>query len=186
MYCKETVKHIFNLGCFRRKTYHLKFPNINSIYHSHFIRGLFDGDGCILQISSNTFYFSITGKISFTSSINEILPKGAMIKIGKVTRKNSNNDTFGALQYSKNSSLIKLRTYLYNNSNEFYINRKFDKFYQIKEKLPKGCKTLNCTKKHEAKGYCSGCYLKKVFYKPKKINRIICSKNLITNEIIKF
>lgn len=40
-------KDLVNLGVVPNKTYLVQFPNIPTDLHRHFIRGLFDGDGCI-------------------------------------------------------------------------------------------------------------------------------------------
>jgi len=166
IYSKELVKDLISLGCIKRKTYNMSFPKINPIYNSHFIRGFFDGDGCIIKKKIG-YYFSITGNQKFLHELNSILEKDTGIDSCKISRKNKSSELFGAIQYSKNSDLIKLRNYLYKNHNGLYIERKHNKFFEIEEKLPKVCKV--CNKPHEAKGYCKTCYHREVFYKKKKM-----------------
>lgn len=44
---KEMCKDLINLGCYKNKTKIIEFPNIDKSLYHHFIRGFFDGDGCI-------------------------------------------------------------------------------------------------------------------------------------------
>ena len=46
---KKLVNFLISIGCGPRKTFNLKWPQINikEDLINHFIRGLFDGDGCI-------------------------------------------------------------------------------------------------------------------------------------------
>lgn len=43
---EKLVKDLIKLGCTPRKTFTIKFPNISNDLIPHFVRGLFDGDGC--------------------------------------------------------------------------------------------------------------------------------------------
>lgn len=180
IYSKELVESLSNLGCGKRKTYKLRFPNIKEEFYSHFIRGYFDGDGCITEKKSG-YYFSITGNKNFLLDLNNILSKCINIGPCKISRKNKSSELFGAIQYSKNSDLIKIREYLYKHCEDLYIDRKYNKFFQIEEKVNKLCKI--CNKPHEAKGFCKTCYHREVFYKPLKKERIISCKNISTEEI---
>lgn len=44
---KEMCNDLVNLGCFKNKTKTIQFPKIDPSLHNHFIRGFFDGDGCV-------------------------------------------------------------------------------------------------------------------------------------------
>lgn len=71
---KKLSNALTRLGCVRGKTYSANFPalhNLRHIYYRDFIRGFFDGDGCIRKIEYNdvTCSNSIvrkTYKVSFT------------------------------------------------------------------------------------------------------------------------
>lgn len=48
--CKEMVLDLIKVGCIPHKTFNIVFPEANIIPKNlirHFIRGVFDGDGCI-------------------------------------------------------------------------------------------------------------------------------------------
>lgn len=80
----ETLKNKFNIV--PRKSLAYKLPDIsNSINFNHYIRGYFEGDGCICESFSNkhsittSLYASIVGSKSFINSLYEILPfKGSI------------------------------------------------------------------------------------------------------------
>lgn len=180
IYSRELVEALTKIGCIRRKTYNMSLPKIEMLYYSHFIRGLFDGDGCITK-SKNGYYFSITGNKSFLYDINSILCKQIEINPCTISRKNKSSELSGAMQYSKNSDLIKIRNYLYNDCKDLYIERKYNKFFEIEEKKKKTC--IICGDRHRAKGLCKKHYMHYYFYRNRK--RII-SKNIDTGEEKKF
>ena len=53
IYNKELCQDLINYGCVQNKSFCLKYPLIPYNLNRHFIRGYFDGDGCI---SYNKFY----------------------------------------------------------------------------------------------------------------------------------
>ena len=118
------------LGMIQNKTLKLKFPNIDSTLHSHFIRGYIDGDGCISYFMLRGIHFKcqlrVLGTLEFCGAIQRII--------------NSNCETTGSirkrgniheLSYTSRRQVIRVCEYLYFNSNLF-LQRKFDKFQQIK------------------------------------------------------
>lgn len=80
--CILGSKHMFNTltnyGCTTRKSLTLKFPNINIFKNKnlirHFIRGYFDGDGCISYGNKEHTYpiVSILGTKDFLDGIQKI------------------------------------------------------------------------------------------------------------------
>ena len=183
IYSRELVKSLSIIGCGKGKTYTLRFPDLKEEFYSHFIRGFFDGDGCITKTKSG-YYFSITGNKNFLLDLNNILSKCININPCKISRKNKSSELFGAIQYSKNSDLLKIKDYIYKDCEDVYIERKYIKFFQVKEKVTKLCKI--CSKPHEAKSFCKTCYHREVFYKSLKKERIISCKNISTEEIKTF
>lgn len=128
--CNDLVK----LGFGYNKSYsELHLPKISKELIRHFIRGYFDGDGCIscgVYQDKNRpnprvrMHFQIDGKTS--TLFNEML------------KELSNNDIKVSIIYLKRDNMYRLSSaslktckqlfhYLYDNSN-FYLKRKFDKF----------------------------------------------------------
>lgn len=79
---KEMCRDLINLGCYKNKTRIIKFPNIDSSLFKHFIRGFFDGDGClrigktkgkcIFDITSASYTFIIQLKTILTPIASHI------------------------------------------------------------------------------------------------------------------
>ena len=80
--CRDLISH----GCVQRKTYILKFPDIDEYLVRHFIRGYFDGDGSVYFIErfqydkrrgksylSRRLFCSFQGTHEFLSKLKYIL-----------------------------------------------------------------------------------------------------------------
>jgi hypothetical protein len=174
---REMVRDLTTHGCHYRKTYSLQFPNIDVSLYSHFIRGLFDGDGCITTAGSN-YYYSIAGKVTFLEEVNKILSESCKMKPCAISRKNKGCSDFGAIQYMRNSTLISIRNFMYKECGDLYLKRKHEKFFSIeKTEIPVCC---ICGGKHTAKGYCITCYSREILYKKKRPGYKISAVNRYT------
>ena len=137
-------KHLWNIlnnyGCIPRKSLTLKFPN-RDIFKSkdlikHFLRGYFDGDGCITY-QKDTYTVSavcsVIGTPEFLSEFEQLL--NFEKEITKCKDKRSINNTI-SLSFKRSESLV-LMIYLYENSS-IYLERKF-KLYSF---FKNGCRSL--------------------------------------------
>lgn len=111
------------LGCIPKKSLILDFPTKDQVPEnllSHFVRGYFDGDGCITTKNKSGLI-----QIAGTKKFNEKL-KNIMLKIGV---------NFGIIQVNKifiassggTQNLFKFYKYLYKDA-EIFMKRKKDKF----------------------------------------------------------
>jgi hypothetical protein len=83
---KEMVNDLRALGLGQHKTYSLKWPGIiPDEFISHFVRGYFDGDGCV-SYKKNPFVFTcnIIGTESFISGIKNNFEKQRGVKEGHI------------------------------------------------------------------------------------------------------
>lgn len=75
--CSEKLcDNLETLGCMPRKSYSLKFPNINQVPSDllrHFIRGVFDGDGIAYKDKRNRIYFGFCGTLDMMQGIQSFL-----------------------------------------------------------------------------------------------------------------
>lgn len=71
IYSKDFVNNLIKQGVTTNKSYSIKLPDIDDIYMSHFIRGYFDGDGCICE--SKRKKHTNTIKCDFTCGCEEFL-----------------------------------------------------------------------------------------------------------------
>ena len=120
---KKICLDLLNNGVMPAKTFKIEFPSLNLNLVRHFIRGYFDGDGCITKIKNrNSFNIVIfTASENFMSKMVNILDKYG-IKNGVYKR-----DSGYAIQFSKKDSVIKFGKLIYEDSN-IYLERKKEKF----------------------------------------------------------
>lgn len=130
--CRWSIvnKHLWNTlnnyGCTPRKSLTLKFPNISKIWYKDFIRGYFDGDGCITYLldKPKKVYFPVSvleGTYEFLQKIKNILDDNS-INQSKIVKRNN----IYALRIYKNNSREFLE-YIYGNSN-IYLERKYKRY----------------------------------------------------------
>lgn len=111
-----TNKHLWNtlnnLGCIPKKSLTLKFPNILEKWYKDFIRGYFDGDGCLsFHRKERKPKVDMIGTIEFLTQVQNILSQ-----IGIVSKIN---------QDKRMSSLIGILTI-----SQTYINNFLDYIYK--------------------------------------------------------
>ena len=139
---------MINLGCIPAKSKLLKFPTFDQIPEhliAHFIRGYFDGDGCVWQGKRKKMFvetlngnkeriihnvkFNITGTIDIINKIDNILVANLIVnKLGLNTSKNIYNCI--QLEHSGRKQLEKFYNFLYLNATVF-LERKKKKFEEI-------------------------------------------------------
>lgn len=118
---------LINLGVIQRKSIVCEYPNINEKYNKHFIRGYFDGDGCITSTDRNTrlsWKFSIVGGEGMLNSIKDKLPEDISI----YDRKNQN---VVYLETGSHERINNVMDWLYENS-KTYLDRKYSKYKEFK------------------------------------------------------
>lgn len=126
--CKDLSKY----GIVQNKAFITYFPNIPEKFHSHFIRGVFDGDGCVrIDKRSNSLCFGLTGNNKLLEKIQEILKEECNLLFMK-TKKINNSYTF---EYSGNKICKKIYEYLYKDCEDLYLTRKKEKFDSVLDKL---------------------------------------------------
>lgn len=131
---KKLCSKLTNLGCFPRKSLILKFPKETQVPKNllkHFIRGYFDGDGCVSLIKSGGKYLdmfvNICSSLEFCESLKTFIESELNIncgiyKLNKKSNKNTRQLKIGGTQQS-----YKFLNWLYKESS-VYLDRKYDKF----------------------------------------------------------
>lgn len=133
---KKIAYDLNNLGCIPRKSLILKFPTPkqvpNNLIH-HFIRGYFDGDGCIHKIKTekNIFHISIMSSTQFCKGLRNFLIKKLNIRINIRNPKNYKPETSVITIYSR-EGCYKMKKFLYRNATVF-LNRKYKIFKKVKK-----------------------------------------------------
>lgn len=111
---KDMSLDLEKLGCVQNKTFKITFPyeHLSKDLIRHFIRGYFDGDGCISINKKNDVQLNITGNSIFISQIQDILVNE--LNITK-TKLQYYRNVCGMYYHGKNICL-KVLDYLYKDS----------------------------------------------------------------------
>lgn len=127
---KKMLNDLNGLGITSRKTFTLKPLNIPKKFHSDFIRGFFDGDGCFAYHRTLNTYKSM-----ITNASEEILKwihKSLPTKKGTVYKRKNTNCY--ELRYRFEDTLI-LGEFLYKylNNETIFLKRKYNIFNKIRQ-----------------------------------------------------
>ncbi len=149
IHSEKLFKSLNRLGCIPNKSLILKFPTEEQVPEyliSHFIRGYFDGDGCVCISKSTRHYknyssisnyllVNICGTIEFLESLKRVLPfieyKDSIIHKEKKRISNCYRMDFTS---TKRSNLF--YNYIYKNAT-IYLDRKKETFRDYNENYHK-------------------------------------------------
>lgn len=121
---KHFSKTLAGLGCVQAKSLILKFPVINPQLIRHFIRGYFEGDGCISgRKEKSNYQLTIISTKDFCDVLNFEL--GKLIGIKKLEN-HPNNSITKRYRIGGAKQISKIYHYLYNKAN-ICLKRKRDK-----------------------------------------------------------
>ena len=140
-YCDLTLcspifsEALTRLGCVQGKTYTLEFPKLQDHLLNHFLRGYFDGDGCISitqrsnrKEGSMQYQLNFVGKDSVILKIQDIICKNT--GVFKTKLRNRKNSFANCISWCGRKVCFKILQYLYKDST-IYLNRKYNKYLQI-------------------------------------------------------
>lgn len=127
--CKQLEKYGYDI---KEKRIHI--PNIEPQYIRHFIRGYFDGDGCISIYQQrykgyniNKQEFSITGNKALLEEIKKEFEKSINTTSNLKFKTYKRTNKAVTLRYGKQADIEKLFYYLYQNST-IHLERKYNNF----------------------------------------------------------
>lgn len=133
MYSDKLVNSLISYGCIERKSLVLKFPKLPESLVSHFIRGYFDGDGCVYSgkyirnSDCKTLRVIIcSGSQSLLENMVKQLPVSC-----KLVRQRQRVHPLYEIVFSVEDSKA-FYTYIYTNATRFLQRKKdkFDSFFQ--------------------------------------------------------
>lgn len=139
-----TDEHMCNqlkkIGVVERKSLILTFPTfLRPDLIRHFVRGYFDGDGCISRINKSKKWHTITaGTYEFCSSLSNIL-KSIFIKNNVRQPKQSIGKNTYTISTAANLSTYKFLSWLYQDC-DMKLERKYQRYLQMCKEYtnPKG------------------------------------------------
>lgn len=121
--CVVIYNDIIKLGGTERKSMTIEFPEVPKEYLPDFIRGYFDGDGCVMNLKNNRLNSAFTcGNKDFLKKLLEVLKEEAGIEGGSF-----DNSSY-SLRFGKKDT-IRLGNYIYKDNPEIFLLRKREKFY---------------------------------------------------------
>ncbi len=130
--CASLSRTLARHGMVQSKTHKLKYPSaVSDELACHFVRGYFDGDGCITgaPASKTSAYlrwsFRLVGTRPFLTSVQEIL--AAQVKVRSSVR--PTRSVF-CLAVSGNQQVVKVRDWIYGSGGPS-LQRKREKFSQV-------------------------------------------------------
>lgn len=113
-----------SLGGTERKSLVMTFPAVPKKYLPDFIRGYFDGNGCVMNLKNNRLNSVFTcSSRKFLELLLKILHEEANIEGG------SFDDSCSSLKFGKRDT-IRLGDYIYGNDPELFLLRKKQKFFK--------------------------------------------------------
>lgn len=120
---KKLCYDLIKINLIQNKSFKIKFPRIEEKFYSHFIRGYFDGDGCIYINKKKYKRWSIfSASENFILKLKDILFKNLKVKISLYKQGK------GYILSGANKNIVKLfYDYIYNNATVF-LDRKHEKF----------------------------------------------------------
>lgn len=129
---EKIKKRLGELGCVPNKSLILKWPKFleNSSFMNHFIRGIFDGDGCVCDIKGwkRSSINIVSASKDFILGLDYFLKKNKIITSDrKIFEKSSSKNILYSLTIKKKEDVKNFYNYIYNNSNLF-LKRKREKF----------------------------------------------------------
>lgn len=124
---KYISKALNELGCVKNKTVNGFFPILDEQFIHHFIRGIFDGDGCITIDKRNQLSFTIVGNTKIMIKIKEYL-KSQNIEV-RITAPKRYKSDISIIASGGNKKCNVIYNFLYKDATIF-LKRKKQKFQE--------------------------------------------------------
>jgi intein-encoded DNA endonuclease-like protein len=131
--CKKIIEDLEKLGVTRNKTGKEIFPKVPEKYKMDYLRGLFDGDGCI-HVAQRSDTKTKKVKISLCScskTFIEDINKNCLNGLGHIYKKKGYKVDFYVLEINARKQIINILKSMYNGN--FCLKRKYDKYLEILE-----------------------------------------------------
>lgn len=128
--CKQLTDGLIKHGITPKKSLTVEMPELRDDLYRHFIRGYFDGDGCITYNFDYLYpkmAFSIVGGESMLLAINEHMNQDMSIYT-------CNHSPALTLTTAKKDKIVQIYHYLYDDST-IYLDRKKEKFDYLMSRL---------------------------------------------------
>ena len=133
--CTEMAEDLIQLGCVPNKSLILEWPNrLPDEFVSHFVRGYFDGDGCVgCQKRDKSVTLQFAGSHSFITSLSSYVKSNVLNSV-KANGCRSKQGNISTLVFCGNKSAMKVLDWMYQKSNEsIRLDRKYAMYKKFRE-----------------------------------------------------
>lgn len=134
---KEIVSDLNKLDIRSNKSFNCSMPNIPEEYFWHFVRGVFDGDGCISKEKKHKdgrLNFSIIGSENLLNILKEKFSNYGLSNTKlDITKYHLNNNRLIKIHYYSYKDLLILKEKIYEDSEGLRLPRKHELFQTLKE-----------------------------------------------------
>ena len=112
-------------GCIKNKTFEIKLPKLDNInLYKSFIRGYFDGDGCLcIPKNKNNITFTITSNIYFCEDLKNYINVNFNVNMKSIIR----YENIGLIRLTGTKQVVRFMNWLYEDA-DIFLKRKFDIF----------------------------------------------------------
>lgn len=129
------INDLYKFGITKDKTYNFHMPNIHEDLMKHFIRGYFDGDGCVRTrtrklASGKSVEYPLCDFSSVDINFLEELRQYIYNQLGICSYIYTEESSCSRLCIHKNEHTTVFLNYLYNDAN-IYLDRKYEKYLSI-------------------------------------------------------
>jgi hypothetical protein len=135
MYSKYMCEKLTELGCPQGKSFLIKYPGwLPAELNNHFIRGLFDGDGCLtFREKQREWKWSLMSTKEVCEAIHNIFIEKIGVNVPVWYSSDTGNNTY-ILVTSGNEKIAKIMKWLYANStDDIRLTRKYEKYERLAE-----------------------------------------------------
>jgi DNA-binding transcriptional regulator WhiA len=131
---KEFVVHLKNHGVVPRKSLVLTFPEILDIqYIPAFIRGYFDGDGCIYYGTKKETTSSQAVSLIGTENMLKTIQKHSKVFVNSLNHDSRHHKNCFSMRINKTQDILKFLDYMYKDST-IHLDRKYEKYCRLRQK----------------------------------------------------
>lgn len=133
-YSKHLCEQLTKLGCMRAKSFKITYPKwLDNSLHNHFIRGMFDGDGCLtFKKQQKEWRWDLVSTQNCCESIKQIFLQYSGVYVNYSCISQTNNDTY-CLSTSGNEKIKKIMDWLYSgdSTSDIWLDRKYEKYLNL-------------------------------------------------------
>lgn len=138
--CSEIAHDLYNLGCTPKKSLVIKFPSDEQVPQyliKHFIRGYFDGDGCIVRYKTSklnkngTIYHRFAYELKFLGTFD--MMNGVMNYFG-IPNKITSETKIYKLRYQHKAKIKYVLECMYKDATIF-LDRKYNLYNEYNDNL---------------------------------------------------